>query len=336
MRAEFEMQDKCGFRGGDTTLYRYCRNNPTNTTDPSGLAPPAKEDQKRPPSARLLSPHVTPAAILGTGEVFFDPVRMTLNTGTVEFKGRVRNDVVSIVFQYSEEGKIREVHHTVLTNTRTSDRTFRIPIKSGKKDGSEVELAGMPGIKLTPSASVLSGLVVEATFEHNGGKPTDPDVSVFWSQRVKTSFSSSRGGRKPFVKTEDWEYDGGFKYPVQDDNRTHRLFDFPSYNLPMPCKMKVEADAKGGMVLVIELEQSTNSFLKEHNASQKILEFAYEYSWEFQTYLVDSASKKPLGYLKWDFKVYDDKDGIKVVPNTKPEWKPKTDTSVWRAIGEKE
>src|SRR5262245_38521589 len=37
MRPDFEMQDKCGFRGGDTNLRRYVRNNPTNLVDPSGL-----------------------------------------------------------------------------------------------------------------------------------------------------------------------------------------------------------------------------------------------------------------------------------------------------------
>jgi hypothetical protein len=37
MRPEFVMQDKCGFRGGDTNLRRYVHNNPTNAVDPSGL-----------------------------------------------------------------------------------------------------------------------------------------------------------------------------------------------------------------------------------------------------------------------------------------------------------
>ncbi len=33
-------QDPLGFDGGDTNLYRYVRNNPTNQTDPEGLAAP--------------------------------------------------------------------------------------------------------------------------------------------------------------------------------------------------------------------------------------------------------------------------------------------------------
>lgn len=38
MGRAFQLEDKCGFRAGDTNLYRYVRNNPTNATDPSGLA----------------------------------------------------------------------------------------------------------------------------------------------------------------------------------------------------------------------------------------------------------------------------------------------------------
>ncbi len=37
MRADYAMQEKCGFAGGDVSLYRYVRNSPTNFTDPSGL-----------------------------------------------------------------------------------------------------------------------------------------------------------------------------------------------------------------------------------------------------------------------------------------------------------
>src|SRR5262249_42745035 len=44
MRAGFAMQDKCGFRGGDTNLRRYVHNNPTNLVDPSGLAAWTQEE----------------------------------------------------------------------------------------------------------------------------------------------------------------------------------------------------------------------------------------------------------------------------------------------------
>lgn len=37
MCLKFDIQDKCGFRGGDTNLRRYVGNNPTNVVDPSGL-----------------------------------------------------------------------------------------------------------------------------------------------------------------------------------------------------------------------------------------------------------------------------------------------------------
>jgi hypothetical protein len=43
MRPDFVMQDRCGFRAGDTNLRRYVHNNPTNAVDPSGLAPAPKQ-----------------------------------------------------------------------------------------------------------------------------------------------------------------------------------------------------------------------------------------------------------------------------------------------------
>ncbi len=39
----FLSEDPLGFQAGDTNLYRYAGNSPTNLTDPSGLAPPADE-----------------------------------------------------------------------------------------------------------------------------------------------------------------------------------------------------------------------------------------------------------------------------------------------------
>jgi hypothetical protein len=33
----FSARDALGYRGGDTNLYRYCGNSPTNATDPTGL-----------------------------------------------------------------------------------------------------------------------------------------------------------------------------------------------------------------------------------------------------------------------------------------------------------
>jgi hypothetical protein len=38
LQVVFEMQERCGFAAGDVNLHRYVGNNPTNMTDPSGLA----------------------------------------------------------------------------------------------------------------------------------------------------------------------------------------------------------------------------------------------------------------------------------------------------------
>jgi RHS repeat-associated protein len=46
----FDSQDPTGFTAGDTNLYRYVGNSPTNGTDPLGLAPPAKPTTPTPPS----------------------------------------------------------------------------------------------------------------------------------------------------------------------------------------------------------------------------------------------------------------------------------------------
>jgi hypothetical protein len=188
------------------------------------------------------------------------------------------------------------------------------------------------------------GVHMNATFQEDCKDPKAKSGDYYWAQYKKGSTSvkpDTPEMKKVFKPLEGtWGIDGSENvkegmphyYPDQDLIASHPVRDTPGDGVKLNLK-QVRFFPKEGempMILAVELETPASELVKVRIARQQTVpQFKVVDAYEFQLYLVEAATKKPLGYISWGFTNTSDKDSFYKVSEQDPKWIDGIDEKVW-------
>jgi hypothetical protein len=224
--------------------------------------------------------------------------------------------------------------HAMVFPEAPAGKTFTLPFEKADKAKGYIITGGPPNYFKPEEGQLAYGVNMKGEFIVKGKKAGDKDDSYYWVQYVRNIQTISLAGKKVDDEsvTTPWKLDIADKankampnrYPIQNDLANHMLTDSPSRVFPFAITF-VEKD-KG---LTFTLEQTLKEkieFLKKVATTLKRVETQ---EFQYQTYLVKTSDKKPVGYVSWGFTVTTDVNGPRVSAVAAPSWSDGVDKSVW-------
>jgi Bacterial Ig domain len=235
---------------------------------------------------------------------------------------------------------------------------YTVPLKSYKGDVG-VTLQNEIKFKAPIKLRLFYGVEAKGNFQEAGVQPQDKSGNYYWAQYIKYTAETKPAAASAKFDTPlegtgtppdgKWHLDGkeGLKegmphyYGSQELLGDHPYFDAPgSYsNIPIdqdPSKnfgFNEFADGSGKVYLVeavksvADVKAGVVAQLKEDWGEN----FRHVDVFEFQTYLVDGKTGKPVGYASWGFTVTTDlaKGLYKAITVNGPKWNDGQDNNVW-------
>jgi hypothetical protein len=190
-------QDPLGFAAGDVNLHRYAGNDPTNATDPTGLAAvaPGEFDQ---------------------GTVSFSKFEKLEGTQDIFLTGK----------EISRPLSLREMQ-----GARGLPNDFSKAVTLG-----QAAVQGLTALGYTSTQRVFRyGL--DAKINANFKKGADPNRYFWSQLVEERSSSNNAAFTEKFLHNASLEWDGGYAYPASVWGKTSlAMTDTPSYNVACPEK----------------------------------------------------------------------------------------------------
>ncbi len=202
----------------------------------------------------------------------------------------------------------------------------------------------------------ISGVNTVGAFFETGAYGDDtesakPSTAFYWAQYVKTDIdetpvgSSAVGAIFDHLKATppkfgEWKVDQpeGFTkagqpryYPGQDDNKAHLFTDDPGLRLWSGIDQK-RVDEQNKALLLKPGGTRDEAIKGVYKAVEKFGTTA-TLAISFQSYVVETANKTPLGWVSWGYTVTVDAPKQSVtVTVTAPEWHAGVDAAVWTKL----
>jgi hypothetical protein len=273
------------------------------------------------------------------------PLKHELPGGTVTFEGSDVTDQLQMGYKLTNPGPGQDYPRAaVIPGPLSNNTTITLKVKKfNAKDKSLIlDEPGAPTVFITPTDfRIADGLQTRAGFQVTGKKPNEKDDGYYWVQYVNnTDTQVVRGAERPSVQ-DGWHQDGGsFDNPLmpgaymnQEYIGSHPALDAPTYANQTAITSIVDKGDKVQFTLATAPVDILPNWQKAESAEFGA-DSGHIYGWEFQTYLMKTDKKDPIGYISWGFTVttMDTMYGVSFVEI--PRWHDGKDADVWGKIRE--
>jgi hypothetical protein len=297
------------------------------------------------------------APLLGL-ETELTPVFVSTNLANVVFQGdrpatqRLTKNLDGgvLTFEYTaysnrfllvgkmDDGAVGQVPYGLQLPLQNADT---IELKVAKYDAGSKKIQLMPpapqDMFLPQVFRIMAGVDMKGTFQVNGKRATDQDSNYYWVQYVTVSQQVTKQGVLDKSQSTDgmWELDKPVdntdpkmpnRYAKQDKNADHQITDSPGSGVddPITSSMFDRTTSKVTFNLMDKPLSILQTLKMVDTAFQRITAIKFEY----QTYLVKTGVKDPVGYVTWGFTYIRSGDGITLMLSA-VEWQLGQDRNVW-------